>query len=100
MANRKVGVWLVGAWGGVATTVAVGLVALRKGLTDTTGLVTALPEFSALNLIQWDELVLGGHEIRETSSSAEAQILVDKSHAFHEKTLAGISAQLAKFDAN
>ena len=100
MAKRKVGVWLVGAWGGVATTVVVGLAALRKGLADTTGLVTALPPFQKLDLIQWDELVIGGHEIRETTYAAEAQVLVDKSHVFNEKTLAGISSQLAKFDAN
>ncbi|WP_010585143.1 inositol-3-phosphate synthase [Schlesneria paludicola] len=100
MAKRKVGVWLIGAWGGVATTVVVGLAALRKGLSDTTGLVTALPSFAKLDLIGWDELVVGGHEIRETSYAAEAQVLVDKSHVFNEKTLAGISSQLAKFDRN
>jgi myo-inositol-1-phosphate synthase len=29
---RKLGVWLIGAKGGVATSVTIGLVALRKGL--------------------------------------------------------------------
>ena len=98
MTKRKVGVWLIGAWGGVATTVVVGLAALRKGLTDATGLVTSLPPFAPLDLIQWDELVIGGHEIRETTCAAEARVLVEKSHVFNEKTLAGISTQLAKFD--
>jgi len=100
MTKRKVGVWLIGAWGGVATTVVVGLAALRKGLTDTTGLVTALPPFARLDMIQWDELVVGGHEIRDTGYSAEARVLVEKSHVFNEKTLAGISPQLEKFDGN
>ena len=100
MGKRKVGVWLIGAWGGVATTVVVGLAALRKGLTETTGLVTSLPAFEPLDLIQWDELAIGGHEIRETSYSAEARVLVEKSHVFNEKTLAGISSQLSKYDAN
>jgi len=100
MAKRKVGVWLIGAWGGVATTVVVGLAALKKGLTESTGLVTALPNFSRLDLIDWDEIVVGGHEIRETSYGAEARVLVEKSHVFNEKTLAGISTQLAKFDSN
>jgi myo-inositol-1-phosphate synthase len=78
MAKRKVGVWLIGAWGGVATTVVVGLAALRKGLTDTTGLVTSLPPFAGLDLINWDEIVIGGHEIRETSYAAEAQVLLER----------------------
>jgi len=100
MAKRKVGVWLVGAWGGVATTVVVGLSALRKGLTDTTGLVSALPPFSGLDLVGWDELVVGGHEIRETTFSAEAQVLLEKSHVFNATALSAIAPQLAKFDKN
>lgn len=100
MAKRKVGVWLVGAWGGVATTVVVGLSALRKGLTDTTGLVSALPPFSGLDLVGWDELVVGGHEIRETTFSAEAQVLLEKSHVFNASALSAIAPQLAKFDKN
>jgi myo-inositol-1-phosphate synthase len=100
MAKRKIGVWLIGAWGGVATTVVVGLSALRKGLTDTTGLVSELPPFSALDLAGWDEFVVGGHEIRETSYADEAQTLLEKSHVFSETSLSAISSQLAKFDKN
>ncbi len=100
MAKRKIGVWLVGAWGGVATTVVVGLCALRKGLTETNGLVSALPPFAALDLVGWDELVIGGHEIRETTFAAEAQVLLEKSHVFSAATLSAIASQLAKFDKN
>ncbi|MCH9051026.1 MAG: hypothetical protein IIA72_08080 [Proteobacteria bacterium] len=60
MAKDKVGIWLVGAWGGVSTTVAVGLAALREGLADEAGLVSALPRFSGLSLIDWDRLVYRG----------------------------------------
>lgn len=100
MAKRKVGVWLVGAWGGVATTVVVGLAAMRKGLTDTTGLVSALPPFAPLDLVGWDEIVVGGHEIRETTFSAEAQVLLEKSHVFSPMMLSAVAPQLAKFDKN
>lgn len=100
MAKRKVGVWLIGAWGGVATTVVVGLSALRKGLTDTTGLVSELPPFAGLDLVKWDEIVIGGHEIRDTTYQAEAQVLLEKSHVFGAATLTAIGPQLAKFDKN
>src|SRR5262245_14030321 len=33
MSERRVGLWLIGAFGGVATTAALGLAALRRGLT-------------------------------------------------------------------
>ena len=100
MAKRKVGVWLIGAWGGVATTVVVGLSALRKGLTDTTGLVSTLAPFAGLDLVGWDELVIGGHEIRDTTYSAEARVLLEKSHVFSAAALTAIAPQLAKFDKN
>jgi myo-inositol-1-phosphate synthase len=100
MAKRKIGVWLIGAWGGVATTVVVGLAAMRKGLAETTGLVSALPPFQGLDLVGWDELVVGGHEIRETTFSAEAQVLLEKSHVFSSTALSTIAPQLAKFDKN
>lgn len=100
MAKRKVGVWLIGAWGGVATTVVVGLAALRKGLTDTTGLVSELRPFAGLDLVKWDEIVVGGHEIRETNYSAEAKVLLEQSRVFNATALAAIAPQLAKFDKN
>ena len=48
--NRRVGLWLIGAFGGVGTTAALGLAALSRGLTDDTSLVTALPLFDGLDL--------------------------------------------------
>jgi myo-inositol-1-phosphate synthase len=98
MARRKVGVWLIGAWGGVATTVVVGLLALRRGLTDTTGLVTAREPLCGLDLLQWDEVVLGGHEIRETSCAIEAAALHQQSHVFAEGVLPQLTADLAAID--
>jgi len=98
MARRKVGVWLIGAWGGVATTVVVGLMALRRGLSDTTGLVTTRTPFDRIDLVQWDELVLGGHEIRETTFAAEAAALHRQSHVFAEGVLPQIVEELADLD--
>ncbi len=75
MARRRTGVWLIGAKGGVATTVIVGLVALRKGLAGDPGLVTQLPLFQELDLFSWKDVVIGGHEIRTASLYDEAMKL-------------------------
>jgi myo-inositol-1-phosphate synthase len=64
---RRVGLWLIGAFGGVGTTVALGLAALRRGLIDTTSLVTALPLFDGLDLDEPAQFVVGGHDVRRTS---------------------------------
>jgi myo-inositol-1-phosphate synthase len=98
MARRKIGVWLIGAWGGVATTVVVGLLALRRGLTNTTGLVSSKPPFDALDLVAWDELVLGGHEIRDTNYATEAAALHQQSHVFAAGMLPQLAEELAAVD--
>ncbi len=100
MARRKLGVWLIGAKGGVATTVTVGLVALRKGLTKDQGLVTGLPAFAGLDLAQWSDFTIGGHEIRPTTLHAEAQQLVRGNHALDADLVARCKPELDKFDKN
>ena len=73
MAKQRIGVWLIGTKGGVATTTIVGLLALQKGLAPATGLVSLLPQFSGLDLPDWSELFIGGHEIRKSPLYHEAQ---------------------------
>jgi myo-inositol-1-phosphate synthase len=99
-ADEKVGVWLIGAWGGVSTTAAVGLAALQQRLTEETALVSALPQFADLGLIEWDRLVLGGHEIRQSSYGAAARELYEHSRVFEARQLEAIAPRLAEWNAN
>jgi myo-inositol-1-phosphate synthase len=62
--ERRVGLWLIGAFGGVATTAALGLAALRRGVGDSTSMVTALPLFDGIDFDQPVQFVVGGHDIR------------------------------------
>ena len=39
MAQKRIGLWLIGAKGGVATTVMTGLAALAQGLVEPIGLI-------------------------------------------------------------
>ena len=59
MPDKKIGIWFIGARGGVATSAIVGLSALARGAIDLTGLVselrTKLP--SGLTDLQWKCLV-------------------------------------------
>ncbi|GAB4139019.1 MAG: inositol-3-phosphate synthase [Planctomycetaceae bacterium] len=100
MATEKTGVWLIGAWGGVSTTVAVGLAALQNGLSGEAGLVSSLPMFSEADLIDWSQIVIGGHEIRETSYAAEAATLQKLSNVFSESLLEAITPTLTEYDQN
>jgi myo-inositol-1-phosphate synthase len=67
MASQRIGLWFIGARGGVASTATLGLLALQRQLAGTAGLVSELPQFARLNLATWDSFVVGGHEIRDGS---------------------------------
>src|SRR5689334_4419254 len=100
MPQRKLGLWLIGAKGGVATTVVVGLAALRKGLTENQGLVSALPQFAELEFAGWNDFTIGGHEIREATYFDAAQQLVKNNHALDSELVGKLKSDLDKLDKN
>jgi myo-inositol-1-phosphate synthase len=100
MTHPRIGIWLVGAWGGVSTTVAVGLAALQKGAAAETALVSALPRFERLALAGWNDFLIGGHEIRRTSYAVEAGKLHRQSRVFDEDLLKTVAPELSAFDRN
>jgi myo-inositol-1-phosphate synthase len=81
MATRRVGVWLIGAKGGVATTMMTGLAALRAGAIAPIGLVSETEPFTRLGLVGFNELVVGGHDIRGGRVGAEARRMWSESRA-------------------
>jgi myo-inositol-1-phosphate synthase len=99
MAKKRIGVWLVGAKGGVASTAIVGLIALKKGLAGNAGLVTELPPFADLDMPAWGDLVVGGHDIRRASLVDEAQRLVTESRTVSPELFARCKNELAQIDA-
>ena len=73
----RVGVWLVGGRGSVATTAVTGAAAVSAGLAEPTGLVTMRPPFTDAGLPGLGELVFGGHDVVETPLAVRAARLVD-----------------------
>jgi myo-inositol-1-phosphate synthase len=71
----RVGIWLAGARGSVATTTIVGALALRAGLTEPDGCVTAHPELSGAALPGFGDLVFGGHDIATLALAKKAELL-------------------------
>ena len=100
MADRRVGIWLIGAFGGVGTTTAVGLAALARGLTGSVGLVTELPAFAQTDFDAPANFIVGGHDIRQTTFSAAARELHDRSNVFTHATLAAIESTLDSWSKN
>lgn len=73
----RTGVWLIGGLGDVATTTVLGARAIARGLAATTGLVTATPLLSGLDLAPLEDLVFGGHDVREGSALDGARALAE-----------------------
>jgi myo-inositol-1-phosphate synthase len=99
MNSRRVGLWLVGAFGGVGTTATLGLAALGRGLVPTTGLVTSLPLFRGLRLPEAGAFVVGGHEIRRGSFEESAEEFRKASGVFDGELLAACRDDLAAASA-
>jgi myo-inositol-1-phosphate synthase len=100
MAQRRIGLWFIGACGGVASTTALGLAALARGLTNTTGLVTALPQFAGRDLDEPASFVLGGHDIRQANFFTAARELHQRSNVFDPNTLNQCANELETWSAN
>ena len=100
MAQERIGIWLIGAWGGVSTTAAIGLAGLQLGLAPETALVSALPKFQHLGCAGWSQFVVGGHEIRDTNYATEVAQLHEQSQVFGPRLVEGTAALLGEWDQN
>jgi myo-inositol-1-phosphate synthase len=78
-AGGRTGVWLIGAVGGLGTTLIVGARALARGLTSGSGLVTQRPDFADLGLVGLGDLAFGGHDLRPVT-------LRESAHEIHRET--------------
>ncbi len=98
MAASNIGIWLVGARGGVATTAITGLCALGDGLVPDAGLVSRLPDFQQLELPDWNRFVVGGHEIRDVNLGDEAMRLAAESRAIDPQLIERVKDRLRTID--
>ena len=94
MEKGRIGLWLIGAKGGVATTVMTGLTALARGLVEPIGLITETEAFHSLNLIDWSDVVIGGHDIRHASLLDEARRMWTVSRAIPPGVLEAVAPDL------
>ncbi|HZZ71666.1 MAG TPA: inositol-3-phosphate synthase [Pirellulales bacterium] len=100
MARPRIGIWLIGARGGVASTAITGLIALKKGFIGNAGLVSQLPQFAPLHLTDWKNFVVGGHEIRDVALFDEAMNMHSVSNAIDVDIINKSKNELTAVDKN
>src|SRR4029079_6864756 len=99
MSPTRVGIWLIGARGGVAATATVGLIGLQKQLTQAVGLVSELPYFTGVDFAAWPNFVVGGHEIREGTLVEAAERLRNDSNVFTSSLVYACRDELIAIDS-
>lgn len=97
---QKTGVWLIGAYGDIATTLIVGNCALKGNLISNSGLVTELDPMKQLGLLSLDDLVIGGHDIVDNTVNMQAEIICDRSRTYSYKLLQRIAQELDVINEN
>src|SRR3990167_6265924 len=90
----KIGVWLIGAGGALASTAVVGTRAIAHGLARPTGLVTELPDVRALPLIGLDQLVFGGWEVNSRGILHQARALSHDHRSLNPGLVAAVEDDL------
>ncbi len=98
--REKVGLWLIGACGGVGSTTALGIAALRKQLANGTGLVTELPPFKHVGLVDPGSIIVGGHEVRSETLLEAVKALHQQANLFSEGLIRACGPQLRVMQRN
>jgi myo-inositol-1-phosphate synthase len=98
MASPRIGIWFIGARGGVAATASLGLLALQRGLTTSVGLVSELPLFERLDLADWSSFIIGGHEIRSSTLQDSIDVLHRNSRVFDAQLIDRCRPDIAAID--
>ncbi|MEU2561178.1 inositol-3-phosphate synthase [Streptomyces longispororuber] len=94
----RIGVWLIGARGSVATTAVAGCAAMAAGLHPPTGMATETPAFADAGLPALSALVFGGHDVVECPLPKRAEQLAAGGVLPHDLPLA-VRAELLAADA-
>src|SRR2546428_10930836 len=95
----KVGVWLIGAQGSLASTVVLGARVSARRLAGGGGLVTELPELAPLPLVGLGDLAFGGWDIAPTGLIARARSLASADAAVPESLVTRLEADLKAVEA-
>ncbi|MEZ5962231.1 MAG: inositol-3-phosphate synthase [Planctomycetota bacterium] len=97
-AKGRLGVWVFGARGGLATTLILGTRGITRGLCAPDGLLTATDLFDGVSLARLDDLVFGGHEVRTGTLVEAAQEVQERTGTIPFPVLHALRRDLTRID--
>jgi myo-inositol-1-phosphate synthase len=95
---NRIGAWLIGARGTMASTAVLGSRAIVHGLADSGGLVTELPDLAPLPLVGLDQLVFGGWDVGSRTILERARTLANEDRALPPGLVAALEDDLRAAD--
>jgi myo-inositol-1-phosphate synthase len=98
--SSRLGVWIFGAYGGLATTLVVGARAIARGLTQPRGLVTETAIARGIPFQPLGDIVFGGHEIRKGDYPSQAAEIQQRTGTMPEPLLRKLHKDLAAASRN
>jgi myo-inositol-1-phosphate synthase len=98
--KEKIGIYLIGAYGAVATCAIVGAKAIAAGLSDERGLVTSSELFRGLDLPPVKDFVFGGCDLRKTSVLEAANEYRQRNNLLPTELLKALAPELKKVNDN
>jgi myo-inositol-1-phosphate synthase len=98
------GIWLIGAYGAVATTTLTGLAAIKAHAAPRmqAGIVTESPECDPIrSKFPLDKINMGGHEVRflERNGFEASEKIWEENYHFQRRYLEAAKKELVKFNA-
>lgn len=94
----RIGVWLAGARGDIATTLMVGSAALANAERSTAGMTTARPPFDRLPLAPLSAIRFGGADVRDHSLVSAAESLYRRSRTIDRELLDAVTPWLEEIE--
>lgn len=79
MSVNKTGVWITGIYGNISSLVIGGTKLLHEGISPI-GILTEIDKFKDLNLLSFDQIVFGGHDIRKCSIKESFDYMCNDAH--------------------
>jgi len=96
--NNRTGVWIAGARGDIASTLIVGAEALKRRQISSSGMTTEIPPTSNLDLVDMDDLFVGGLDITDGNLVESARAVGKRSGTFSTELVELIAPDLNAID--
>lgn len=87
MTERKIGVWIIGAFGSIAATMILGALAIRRGMTGLRGMITGTEPFAGLGLAPIGKMEFAGCDVRRDSLSQAVRQVIREAGSMDEVDL-------------